>query len=36
MDAELALLAELSSGAYELTSFGVDDLAIPANSKVVM
>ena len=27
VDPELALLAELSSGAYELASFGVDDLA---------
>jgi len=27
VDAELAVLAELSSGAYELASFGVDDLA---------
>lgn len=26
VDAELALLAELSSGAYELASFGIDDL----------
>ncbi|MXV99334.1 MAG: PIN domain-containing protein [Acidimicrobiaceae bacterium] len=26
VDAELALLAELSSGAYELASFGLDDL----------
>ena len=29
--AELALLAELSSGAYELASFGVDDLARATN-----
>ena len=26
VDAELTLLGELSSGAYELASFGVDDL----------
>ena len=26
VDAELALLAELSSGAYELAPFGIDDL----------
>lgn len=27
VDAELTLLAELSSGAYELASFGLDDMA---------
>ena len=27
VDAQLTLLAELSSGAYELASFGLDDLA---------
>lgn len=28
VDAELTLLAELSSGAYELASFGLDDMAL--------